>query len=130
MTVSASPEITVVRGTVIKYTDWVSRPDDRIPVIMEIKVDEVFKGKNVPAKIRVHGDRGADCRPYLNQFPPNTQWIFALNEMPSGEYTISVCGEFWLKIKKNEIKGQIIYDQKHPPKTISLSTFREMMSNI
>jgi len=64
--------------------------------------------------IRVWGDDGALCRPYVSAFPRGTRWIFALKrlrEPAAQDYAISICGDFWLEVRGDVAVGRIIEPQ-------------------
>jgi len=100
---------------------------------MDVQVIEVIKGTEDRKTIRIWGDDGALCRPYVSLFPIGTTWLFAISALPtktvgeqlrlsseegfissSGnkEYAISVCGEFWLKVRHEEAVGRITVDHQ------------------
>jgi hypothetical protein len=94
---------------------------------MEVKVLEVLKGKEERSTIRIWGDNGALCRPYVTSFPIGTRWLFAVSPLretladkqPASfwegffsragrkEYAISVCGDFWLAVRGEMAVGRI-----------------------
>jgi hypothetical protein len=99
---------------------------------MEVEVREVFKGAAQPVKIRIWGDTGALCRPYVTQFPIGTEWVFAVSkENPSksaSDYAISVCGDFWIRTEKDSVTGVLVTPERGETaksETISLAAFRE-----
>jgi len=98
-----------------------------VRLAMDVEVSEVFKG-DAPAKtIRIWGDNGAMCRPYVSGFPVQTEWIFAVNPLAGrpGEYFISICGEYWLKAQHGQVSGHLssfsLSDEKQ---TMSLEELR------
>lgn len=75
---------------------------------MDVAVVEVLKGGEDRREIRVWGDSGALCRPYVTAFPRGTRWIFALKREPgTRDYIISVCGEYWLEVRGDQAVGRI-----------------------
>ena len=77
---------------------------------MDVAVIEVLKGGEDRREIRVWGDSGALCRPYVTAFPRGTRWIFALKrlgEPTARDYAISVCGEYWLEARGDQAVGRI-----------------------
>src|SRR5688572_19580500 len=66
---------------------------------MDVEVIEMLKGVSNSRRIRIWGDNGAQCRPYVSRFPIGTEWILAVSpnlepeSAPAGDYAISVCGE-------------------------------------
>jgi hypothetical protein len=100
----------IVLGEPISYQD-VSQFSSQ-PLSADVEIQRVLKGNVSLEKIRVFGDNGALCRPYVTKFPLNTTWVFALNFLsngPNGEpqYAISNCGEFSLKVKAGRVIGRI-----------------------
>jgi hypothetical protein len=77
---------------------------------MDVAVIEVLKGGDERPAIRIWGDNGALCRPYVTAFPRGTRWIFALQrlrEPGARDYTISICGDFWLEVRGDEVVGRV-----------------------
>jgi hypothetical protein len=75
---------------------------------MDVAVIEVLKGEEDRRTIRVWGDDGALCRPYVATFPRGTRWVFALQREPgSGDYAISGCGAFWLAVQGDQAVGRV-----------------------
>jgi len=75
---------------------------------MDVALVEVLKGGEDRREIRVWGDSGALCRPYVTAFPRGTRWIFALKREPgTRDYIISVCGEYWLEARGDQAVGRI-----------------------
>jgi len=90
---------------------------------MDVNVLEVFKGIQESKTIRVWGDTGALCRPYVSHFPIGTTWLLAVQKttgehppsfwerlFPSprtSDYAISICGDFWLQVRDERAVGRI-----------------------
>jgi len=75
---------------------------------MDVALVEVLKGGEDRREIRVRGDSGALCRPYVTAFPRGTRWIFALKREPgTRDYIISVCGEYWLEARGDQAVGRM-----------------------
>ncbi|MGH7419244.1 MAG: hypothetical protein ACREKB_15825 [Candidatus Rokuibacteriota bacterium] len=77
---------------------------------MDVAIIEVLRGGDDRREIRVWGDSGALCRPYVSAFPRGTRWIFALKrlgEPTARDYAISVCGEYWLEVRGGQAVGRI-----------------------
>jgi hypothetical protein len=91
----------IVLAEVIKY-----RKVDGLEQAMDVRVLSVLSGKESHKTIRVWGDDGTSCRPYVAQFPLRSTWILALQPHES-DYRISVCGEYWLKVEENRVYGRI-----------------------
>ncbi|MEL6672374.1 MAG: T9SS type A sorting domain-containing protein [Bacteroidota bacterium] len=81
---------------------------------MRVKVLDVLKGQVSGDNLTVWGDPGHFCRPYAKGFKVGKRYIMALsvtggyyeNEQ-AGDYEISVCGQHWLEIDGNKVKGPI-----------------------
>ena len=91
------------------------------PLSADVEIQRVLKGNTALDKIRIFGDNGALCRPYVTKFPLNTTWVFALNFLstgPNGEpqYAISGCGEFSLRVRAGKVFGRI----KSPQQTSAI----------
>jgi len=114
---------------------------------MDVQVIEVIKGTEIRNTIRIWGDNGALCRPYVSLFPIGTTWLFAVSALPtktvgeqlkSGsdegfisspankEYAISVCGDFWLKVRHEEAVGRITVD--HQSKLMERVPLKEIIA--
>jgi len=90
---------------------------------MEVRVIEVLKGTEEGKMIRIWGDTGALCRPYVSHFPVGTKWLFAVQKttgeqasslwerlFPSvhkSDYAISICGDFWLEVRDGRAVGRV-----------------------
>jgi hypothetical protein len=77
---------------------------------MDVTIVEVLKGTETRRVIRVWGDDGALCRPYVSAFPRGTRWILALKrlrEPAAQDYVISICGDFWLEVRGDEVVGRV-----------------------
>jgi hypothetical protein len=83
---------------------------------MDVAVIEVLKGQEDRRTIRVWGDDGALCRPYVATFSRGTRWILALQrEAGSSDYTISGCGAFWLAVKGDQAVGRVTATKRATP---------------
>ncbi len=88
-----------------------------IPLAVDVEVQRVLKGNDASQKIRVFGDNGALCRPYVTKFPLNTIWVFALNLLPAGangesQYYINNCAETYLPVGAGKVFGRIKSSQQ------------------
>ena len=101
----------------------------------DVEIKEVLYGKEQKKRIRVWGDDGVLCRPYVTKFPKNTEWILNVDKVPSskikweprrekaGDYAISVCGEHWLALKDRKIIGEDFYS--FPKTEMSYEEFKQ-----
>ena len=105
----------IVIGKPISYGEVSSFSNE--PLSVDVEIQRVLKGNVALEKVRVFGDNGALCRPYVTKFPLNTTWVFALNFLSTGangepQYSISNCGEFSLKVKAGRVFGRIKSSQQ------------------
>jgi hypothetical protein len=77
---------------------------------MDVVVLEVLRGREPRPVIRIWGDTGAACRPYVTGFVRGTRWVFAVRRSPEPEghgYAISGCGEHWVEARGDQAIGRI-----------------------
>lgn len=75
-------------------------PPKQVPLYIDVRIERVLSGVYKGQTIRIHGDDGALCRPYVTIFPVGTRWVWALSRDGLGRlYVISICGEHWLKVE-------------------------------
>ncbi|HEO64324.1 MAG TPA: hypothetical protein ENI73_00485, partial [Spirochaetes bacterium] len=68
----------VVRAKVLKYFPYKVKGNYLDHKAMDIEIMEILKGEEVKKTIRVWGDDGALCRPYVNEFTIGKTYILAL----------------------------------------------------
>ncbi len=103
---------------------------------MEAEVIEGFKGKGLGEKVVIVRFTSCDLSP--KYFLVGTTWFLALEkrgvieetdqheEVPT--YTISICGEYILKVVKDKVIGQITYEEyKKKPQKMDLKTFKKLL---
>lgn len=113
--------------------------NEKTPMSMEIEIIEVLWGKETRKTVTVWGDDGVLCRPYLTRFKEGTIWVLALYAGNEGwghknetanDYSVSICGEYWLRVKNNNVYGVIEGKNKYRKngnenrETLSLQAFR------
>ncbi|MCA9520180.1 MAG: hypothetical protein KC609_04385 [Myxococcales bacterium] len=87
----------VIVGRVERYQQ---NKAQRIPLYMDVRVERVLKGAHSGRQIRIFGDNGMLCRPYVRRFGIGTRWVFVLRKgHREAGYMISICGEHWLAVK-------------------------------
>ena len=114
------------------------------------EVLEVLRGKEERKFVRIWGDNGALCRPYVMHFPVGSEWVFALSNVspqqglegwystgektPSGaksDYEISICGEFSLRVKGTSVHGESSLSRSATPVTnMELNELRRRLRGI
>lgn len=106
---------------VTKYLTFKDIYEEKTPMSMEVEIIEVYKGKETRKKVIVWGDIGNLCRPYLSRFDVGKFYLIAFDSGLDGakgfahknekitDYSISVCGDYWLNadMKKQIITGSI-----------------------
>lgn len=102
---------------------------------MFVEVDEVLKGKISSKTIKIYGDNGYLCRPYVTEFKVNESYILNLytpvaefDNAGKEKYAISICGVNWLQIHKNKVTGNI-YTEKSIDK-VELKKIKEIINGI
>jgi len=107
-----------------------------VDLALDVEVQEVLKGSTNASRLRIWGDNGAQCRPYVSGFPAQTEWIFAVSKLPGekgrdGDYFLSVCGEYWARVENEHVTGRLssplppsVTDK---PEKMSLKEFREKL---
>ena len=129
----------VVRGKVLSYKKN----------SMKVTVLEVLRGRESRRTIRIWGDNGAQCSPYVSSFPIGTEWVFAVRRTTSeaergyfkrentpeewkkwGDFRISICGEFWLQVTGSKAVGIVRgTDLAGPKEEISLRDLRQLLTS-
>jgi hypothetical protein len=105
----------VVLAKVLRHEDMIEYKSDkaRFPTAMVLEVQQVFGGKERRKRVKVFGDRGADCLEYVTRFPVKTRLFFALHRAKGhrfdkrgrdgGHYEISSCGTFFARVSKGAV---------------------------
>jgi len=106
-----------------------------IPMSMEVEVMELIKGNDTRRIIKVWGDTGILCCPYLSKFQSDSIWVLSLFKSRSeeyfrhpdekdGDYNISGCGEYYMKVKNDTVIGLIEnVNYNDPPQYMNLKNF-------
>lgn len=77
---------------------------------MDVLVLETLKGGILDSGMVVQMGDGMHCRPTLEGFTPQSEWILALNgpgAKPGEGFALSHCGEYWLRVSNSEVIGSI-----------------------
>lgn len=112
----------VVRGKIVRHHPGPAPT-------MDVLVLESLKGGLLDSGITAQMGDGMHCRPTLDRFPPNTEWILALNgpgSKPGRGLAISYCGEYWLRIENNDVVG-IIEGAGRQEKRIPFQAFKNKL---
>ena len=88
----------------------------KVHLAMDAVVLERLKGSPKADDIRIWGDNGILCRPYVSAFPRGTEWILAIRPLSgpygdeagrAGDYYIPGCGAYWLRVNRDRVTGHI-----------------------
>mgnify|MGYP003590543782 CR=1 FL=1 len=93
----------IIHGSIIRHHPGQSPT-------MDVLVLETLKGGLLDSGMVVQMGDGMHCRPTLEDFPPGSEWILALNgsgSKPGNGLALSHCGEYWLRVEKKEVIGSI-----------------------
>jgi hypothetical protein len=77
---------------------------------MSFLVLETLSGRLLDSGLVIQMGDGMHCTPTVDQFPPGTEWILALNGLgskPGKGHALSHCGEYWLRLENGEVVGSI-----------------------
>lgn len=82
---------------------------------VDARVMRILNGTEKRKRIRIWGDDGKLCRPYVTSFPLKTEWVMALrpnsiDKEDTDDYAISVCGEYSLSCAPDSVFGRIDAD--------------------
>ena len=101
----------IVSGKVISY-DFRKRS-------FYLEVQRVFRGNIKKNKIRVWGDIGNLCRPYVTEFKLNNAYVLNIYTPTSKfdkagrhKYAISICGVNWLHRDNSTVTGMIFNEKE------------------
>jgi len=99
----------------VRVRDYHGR-NRKVDLAMDAVVLERLKGGPAADDIRIWGDNGALCRPYVSAFPRGTEWILALRPLRGpyrpdsgreGDYYLPGCGAYWLRVSGERVTGHI-----------------------
>ena len=86
------------------------------PLQMDAQVLQTWKGAAPGATFAIQGGDGWLCRPEVGQFQVGSEWLLAVNgpgSKPGGEYALSSCGRYWLRIAGDKAEGAITREGGH-----------------
>lgn len=110
----------VVRGKIIRHNPG-AKPS------IDVHVKEVLSGAMLDSGMRILTGDGMYCRPDMSLFPPETEWVIALNgpgAKAGNDLAISHCGEYWLKVEGDEVVGSI-WGKQDEIRRASLGSIRD-----
>lgn len=102
-TVEASEFVALIK--VISFDSYLEREfsDDekKIPYSMNVEIIKKYKGEENRERIKIYGDNGMLCRPYLTDFEINGYYLIAPNPFDDSfntEYDFFACRTEYLKV--------------------------------
>ncbi len=93
---------------------------------IDLQVDQLMRGAESLATIRVWLKDGDYCRPEASLFPKHSQWVMALHRIEDqvpggfnpgtpnisygrkGDYSLSSCGGYWLQRNEQWVTGNLV----------------------
>lgn len=96
----------VVRAKVVAYGPGRKMQGTMIHPHMDVEILEVIKGEYHQSTLRLIGDDGAECRPYImpKRFPLGHEMLFVVEASASSPQPLSNCGEYWLPVRDGKVK--------------------------
>lgn len=93
---------------------------------IDIELAQLLRGEAPIAPVRVWLHAADYCRPPASDFPPGSQWVFALDRITEtvpggfnpgtpnisygrvGDYELSSCGGYWLRQSGEQVTGNLV----------------------
>lgn len=106
-----------------------------VPTTATFEIIKTLKGNSDKKDIRVFGDNGVLCRPYIDIFKKDKYYIVGLYRCDGKErsetaddFQISGCGEFWIDYnpETNMVTGRI-KNKKRKSTTMTLEAFEKLL---
>ena len=100
----------VFQGVVQRY---ITARGIRNPVAMDVEICRVLRGRYEAKTIRIVGDFGASCVPYVSRFPIATEWVFSVHgpmnvpDLGDENFGFELCSVSGLPVKDGRVKGPI-----------------------
>lgn len=127
---------------VIEYSDYlddkITNYEGKMPFSMIVEVVKKYKGKEVKKRIKIWGDDGALCRPYIANFEIGKYYLIAPSLISDdskigkkGDYDFYVCWTMFLEVdydrkmvygKYTKLKRKISLDRFERNLKLSLNT--------
>ncbi len=127
----------IVMANIVEYSEE-RKPYPKLSMIVEIvETFGALPDLNMKKRIRVYGDDGEQCRPYVEQFPIGSTWVLSLNQAGGGfagrnesstDFALSGCGTDWLEVVGEVVKGNIDdRSRRDSIQEMPLPTFRDKL---
>lgn len=104
--VEAARGMTVAHGIVRSY---VRAPQMQHPIAMDVQILGVLQGNYKAKTMRIVGDFGMSCVPYVENFPIDTEWVFAVGgpaeiaRFGDENFTFGPCAESGARVKDGRV---------------------------
>lgn len=92
---------------------------------MEVEIIEQYIGNEKRKKVKIWGDNGIECRPYLSRFKKGNYYIISFFKEGPNDYYISNCGENWLNV---DFKQKKVFENEQD--IIKFYTFSEVKQRL
>lgn len=114
------------------YLDWETEDGKKMPYSITVEIVKKYKGKENRKRIKIWGDNGILCRPYINEFEIGQHYLIAPNRINdnsktgnSGDYDLFVCNVDYLTV--NIDQNMVIGDYSKRNKKITLDEFERKL---
>lgn len=103
------------------------------PLSAKVEVIQLLQGNEERKEIKIYGDNGILCRPYIDALKKGGYYVVGLYKGQDIEqeedYIISICGEFWIEYNQtNETVKGLIKENRRRPKTYLYSELKELLA--
>ena len=108
------------------------------PLSVTVEIVSVLRGLEDRKEVKIFGDDGVLCRPYINVFKKDRYYVVGLykcgnadregiKETPN-DYQTSACGEFWIDYNPDNktVRGRI-RKNKRKPTIMTLDKFEKLL---
>jgi hypothetical protein len=102
--------------------------DQEFDEILVAKVLKLYKGNLTTDTLRLHGDNGYSCSPYVSKFKTGEKYIVQIEFSDLDYLWLTNCGEMDLEVKGDTVNPKILEPGRHPQTMkISLKSFEEQL---
>lgn len=118
----------IIRGRVKQYGPKLSH-GDTLYTNMDVEVLEVVRGTYTAPQLKILGDPGHLCRPYVSQqtFPLQGEFLFAVQTPKNSTVALSGCGEFHVPIQDGVVHGTVIMNGQREAYSVPYLSFRNRL---
>jgi hypothetical protein len=106
-----------------------------VPLTASFEIIRTLKGNSDKKEIKVFGDNGVLCRPYIDTFKKDKYYVVGLYRCDGKEgnetvedFYVTGCGEFWIEYNpENKTVTGLIKNKNRKRTTMSLETFEKLL---